>query len=226
MIAKLAPLVALFALAAAAAPSHAACDGLSGKDLKKCEKRAKAQAKADARTTPYIPSELDGSLSSFDSDNPFATDDYRVRVHESLEIRSVDDYLAQIEALNATVTFSRYLVDEAAAGNAEVIAAVPTLVKMIAEVPGQVTKLVEDGKALPNNLGNELTGPDAMKIPKATAAIKDGVVQVTAIGVEAVGVAKSLGALAADPGAAVGAAAGAGLEAAGAAVGNPCDAKP
>ena len=212
MIKKIVPAFAVIGLMLTATPSWAGCDGLSGKELKKCEKAAKRQAKMDAKTTPFIPSELDGSLKSFDEGNPFATDDYRSRVAEPLEIASVDAFAKSVASLHATVVFGRYLIDEVGKGNADAVAAVPTLVKLLKDVPAEGQKLVEEGKALPTKLQSELTGKDALKIPKATATITALVTTVTATLKEVPEVTKSVVALVKDPGAAAGAAMDAGTQ--------------
>ncbi len=203
-----APAFAALALALAAPAAQAGCDGLSGKELKKCEKKEKAKAKADARSTPYTPSQLSPALAAWDGENnPFATDAYRVRVTET-GIASVDDYLGKAFRMQAIVVGSKFIVDEIGKGNAEAIKAAPALVPMLAEVPQLGQELVGEGQALVTNLPSQLAGPDAMKLPKVLPALKDGVEALKGSVAEAPQVLGSLKSVVANPGAAAGAAAG------------------
>ena len=200
-----------FALVAPTA-AYAGCDGLSGKDLKKCEKQAKAQAKADARTTPFTPSELDAALSAWDGDdNPFATDEYRVRI-DSCGLASVDAFVNDATRLQAIIVGSRFMIDQIGAGNADAIAAAPALVGMIMEVPELAQGLIAKGNEMPNTLPNEIAGPDALKLPKCLPLVADSVQALTGAVSEAPEVAKSLKNVVASPGAAAGAAAGMAVE--------------
>lgn len=209
----IAPAFAALALALAA-PAHAGCDGLEGKDLKKCEKQAAAQAKADARSTPYTPSALSPALAAWDAEdkNPFATDGYRCRVTET-GIASVDDYLGKAFRMQAIVAGSRFIVDEIGNGNADAIKAAPALVPLLAEVPSLGQQLVGEGQGLVTSLPSQLAGPDALKLPKVLPALKDGVEALKGSVAEAPQVLGSLkGAVGGD---AMGAAAEVGAEAAG-----------
>ena len=212
---------AAIALALAAPVAQAGCDGIEDKkEMKACEKKAKAQAKADANSTPFEPSALDASFSKWDGDaNPFATDDYRVRV-TSAGIASVDEYLAKAYGIQAAVVFAEYIVAEVGAGNADAIAAVPTLADMLDKVVADGEALVTEGQALPDSLKETLEPADAMKLPKAVGAIGGAVGAVTGAIGSAPDVIKALGALAADPSAAAGAAAGVAAEAGAAAAGD------
>jgi len=186
--------------------AHASCDGLSGKELKKCEKQAKAQAKADAATTPFVPSELDAVFSHLDGDdNPFATDEYRVRVG-STDIQSIDDFLMSVGKVEATVVMSRYTIDQIQAGDTGSTKTLPKLKEMLEAVPADVEALSTEGAALPDKLQAELTGPDLMKLPKGLTAVSNGVQSATGAGGESAAVLKSLINLMSDPSAAAGAA--------------------
>ena len=216
---------AALALALAAPVAHAGCDGIEDKkELKACEKKAKAQAKADANSTPFEPSALDASFSKWDGEaNPFATDDYRVRV-TSAGIASVDDYLGKAYGIQATVVFTQFVISEVAAGNADAIAAIPTLVPLIAKVAEDGKALVSEGQALPGTLKDTVEPADVMKIPKAAGAITQAVSALTGAIGTAPDVVKALGALAANPAAAAGAAAGVAAEAGAGAAGDAVDA--
>ncbi len=212
----IAPVFAALALALAAPAAQAGCDGLEGKDLKKCEKKAKAQAKADARSTPVVPSEVSPALAAWDGEaNPFATDEYRVRI-TTTGIASVDDYLGKAFKMQAIVVGSKFIVDQIGAGNADAIKAAPALVPLLAEVPTLGQALVGEGQALVTGLPSQLAGPDALKLPKILPALKDGVGALTSSVESAPEVLGSLKNVAAAPGAAAGAAAGAALDESGA----------
>lgn len=171
----IAPVFAAMALAFAA-PAHAACDGLEGKELKKCEKAAAAQAKADARSTPYVPSVLDKALAGWDAEdkNPFATDAYRVRI-TSTELAPADDYLAKAFRIQAIVVASKFVVDEIGKGNADAAKAAPALVPLLAEVPELGKQIATEGQGLITTLKDQVEPADVMKVPKAAAALKDAV---------------------------------------------------
>ncbi len=218
-------IAAALALAIAAPAAQAGCEGIEDKkELKACEKKAKARAKADARSTPYVPSELDASFSGWDGENnPFATDDYRVRVSPT-EIASVDEYLGKAFRIQATVVFTKFIVSEIGAGNADAIKAAPKLVPLMAKVAEDGQALIAEGQGLVTSLPSQLAGPDALKIPKLIPAIKDGIGAVTGAVGEAPDTVKALGAVASNPGAAAGAAAGVGAEAAGGAAGDAVEA--
>lgn len=186
--------------------AHAGCDGLSGKELKKCEKKAAAQAKADARTTPFEPSNLDAVFSHLDGDsNPFATDDYRVRVG-AVEIQAIDDFLMSVGKVEATVVMTRYTIDQVAAGDTAAIKTLPKLKELLEALPGDVDALKAEGQALPDRLQSELTGAELLKLPKSLTAVSDGVQSAVNAGSQSAEVLKSLLNLMADPKAAAGAA--------------------
>lgn len=202
------------ALVAPAARAQEDCSTIEdAKDKKKCEKKAASAAKADARSTPYTPSQLSPALAAWDAPeaNPFATDAYRCRVTTS-GIASVDEYLGKAFKMQAIVVGSRFIVDQIAAGNADAVKAAPALVPMLAEVPVLGQQLVQEGQGLVTSLPSQLAGPDALKLPKALAAVKDGITALTSAVEEAPKVAGSLGSAVSNPGAAAGAAVEAGAE--------------
>lgn len=215
----LAPVFAAFALTFVAPVAKAEdCSAITdAKEKKKCEKKNAAAAKQDARSTPYTPSALSPVLAAWDAPeaNPFATEAYSVRVTTS-GIASVDDYLGKAFKMKAIVVGSRFIVDQIAAGNADAIKAAPALVPMLAEVPVLGQQLVSEGQGLVTSLPSQLAGPDALKLPKALAAVKDGLGALTSAVEEAPKVAGSLGQAVSNPGAAAGGAIEAGAEAAGA----------
>lgn len=206
----IAPVFAALALSAAAPSAFAEdCSAIEDKkEKKKCEKKAKAQAKADARSTPYTPSTVSPALAGWDGENnPFATDEYRVRVSET-GIQAVDDYLGKAFKMQAIVVGSKFIVDEIGKGNADAIKAAPALVPMLAEVPTLGQELVGEGQGLVTSLPSQLAGPDALKLPKVLPALKDGVSALGESVKEAPQILGSLKEVAGDPGAAAGAAAG------------------
>ena len=204
----IAPAFAALALAFAAPAAHAGCDGMSGKDLKKCEKKAKAQAKADARTTPYVPSSLSPALAAWDGENnPFATDEYRVRVNET-GVATVDQWSAKAFRMQAIVVGSKFIVDEIGKGNADAIKAAPALVPLLAEVPQLAQSIIQEGQGMPQALPAALAGPDLLKVPKLLPAIADTTKALTAATKEAPKVLGSLKSVVKAPGDAAGAAAG------------------
>jgi hypothetical protein len=165
-----------------AQPAFAAedCSGKEGKELKDCEKANKAAekaAKADARSTPLLPSQLHADLGKLDATNPFATEIYKVRFTPT-EITKVDEYLIRAAKMKATVVFARYYVDQAAAGNiADLTAFGPTLLTLLKAVPADAEALKTEGQALVGQLPTILAGPDALKIPKITTALNDAIQQ-------------------------------------------------
>jgi hypothetical protein len=133
-------------------------------------------AKADARTVPYTPSELDAKLAAWDADdvNPFATDAYRVRTG-SCGLQSVDQLLTDTARLEAIVAGTRFIIDQIGEGNADAIAAAPTLVPLLMEVPELGQGLIARGQAIPNTLPGEVSGPDKLEVPKCLPMAADAV---------------------------------------------------
>jgi hypothetical protein len=194
--------------------AHAGCEGLSGKELKNCEKAAKAQAKADARTTAFTPSELDAKFKAWDGDaNPFNSDSYRVR-YGNCGLESVDSFAKDAARLDAVVGMTRFVIDEIGKGNADAIAAAPALVGLLKAVPTDGQALIEKGKAMPDTLPNEVSGADAMKLPKCLPLVSDSLSNLQNAVKSAPEVTTSLMAVAKDPSAAAGAGADMATEAA------------
>ena len=222
-----APLFAVLALTLSSGTAMAAdCAGMEGKELKTCEKDAKKAAKANKAAGKGValkPSEVDGSWSALDADevNPFNTMDYSVRF-DATGIDQIDTYLKKAAVMKGKLVFTKYVVDQTAAGNADlVVSAGPVLVKALAALPDDAQALVGEGKALVGELPKILAGPNAMKIPKITTGLNGAIGNLTAAIKEAPEAAKSIGALVTNPGAAIegaaGAAAGEAMDAA-----NPC----
>lgn len=188
----------------ASAPAYAAdCSTLTDKkEIKACEKdnkSAAADAKQDARSVPYTPSDLDPMFANWNAPekNPFATEAYRVRV-TTTEFASVDAYLAKAFRIQATVVFARYVVDEATKGNMEVIALIPKMVPMLQQVVADGKALVAEGQALvTTGVPNEIKADPklAMKAPKILAGLKDGIGALTGAVEAAPEVGKSLAAI-------------------------------
>ncbi len=227
-----APLFAVVALTLSSGTAMAAdCAGLSGKELKTCEKEAKKAAKANKAANKGVaikPSEVDPSWTNMDTDdtNPFNTLDYSVRF-DATGIDQIDAYLKKAAVMKGKLVFTRYVVDQAASGNVALVgSAGPALVKALAALPTDAQALVGEGNELVGNLPKILAGPDAMKIPKVTTGIKGAITNLTTAIKEAPAAAKSLGDLVSNPGAAAAGAAGAAAGAAGDKVGdaipNPC----
>jgi hypothetical protein len=184
-------IVAMVSALALSAPAYAGCDGLDGKDLKKCEKAAAKQAKKDASTEPLLPSQVDSRLAAWDASNPFATDEYRVR-WGATGIQEVDDYLIKAAKIKGTVVAARYIVDQAKADPASVTEVMPVLTDLMTGVPDQGKSLIDDGKALVGKLPTILAGPDALKIPKITTSLTDAIGNITSTLAELPKVAEAL----------------------------------
>ena len=182
----------------ASTPAFAAdCAGLEGKDLEKCEKKNASAAKQDARSVPFTPSQLDPALPAWDAPekNPFATEAYRVRVTPT-DLASVDGYLAKAFKIQATVVFSRYLVDEAGKANMDAIKVIPKMVPILAAVATDGQALVTEGQALvTSGVPNEVKANPAlaMKAPKILTGLKDGITALQSALSEAPAVVTSLG---------------------------------
>lgn len=202
----LASIVAVASLTASAPAIAADCAALAGKELKACEKEneketkaAASDAKQDARSVPYTPSDLDPMFANWNAPekNPFATDAYRVRVTPT-ELASVDAYLAKAFRIQATVVFARYVVDEATKGNMEVITLIPKMLPMMQQVATDGKALVAEGQALvTTGVPNEIKADPklAMKAPKILGGLKDGVSALTGAVEAAPEVGKSLAAV-------------------------------
>ena len=215
MMKFVAPLFAVAALSLSSGTAMAEdCSGLEGKELKNCEKANKKAAKANKAASKGValkPSEVDGSWTALDADdkNPFNTMDYSVRF-DATGIKEIDGYLKKAAVMKGKLAFTRYVVDQAAAGNVELVgSAGPTLVAALAALPDDAQALVGEGQELVGNLPNILSGPDAMKIPKVTSGLNGAIGNLTGAIKDAPAVAKSLGDLVSDPGAAAAGAAGA-----------------
>jgi len=221
---KINVMAAALALALAAPAAHAGCEEITDKnELKACEKKAKAQAKADANTTPLEPSELDPEFKRFDGDdNPFATDAYRVRLGK-VGVASVDDYVERATRVQGRVAFAKFIVEEAGLGNAEAISAAPKLADLLGTLPADAEALIVEGKALPESLKADMAPADLMKLPKAVAGLGKAVTALTAAVTETPKVAAAVAKIAASPQAAAGAAATMGAEAAGDAIQEATD---
>jgi len=216
-----APLFAVLALTLSSGTAMAEdCSGMSGKDLKNCEK-ANKKALKNLKGVPLKPSVVDAAWSAMDADdaNPFATPEYAVRV-DPVGIKEIDAYFEKAAVIKAKIVMTKYVVDQAAAGNVDLVgSAGPGLVKSLAAIPNDAQALVGEGKELVGNLPKILAGPDAMKIPKVTGGLTKAIDNLTGAIKEAPNAAKSLGELVKNPGAAAAGAAGA----AGAAAGDAVD---
>jgi uncharacterized protein YjbJ (UPF0337 family) len=223
------PLFAVLALALSSGTAMAEdCSGMSGKDLKNCEKANKKAAKASKaanKGTALKPSDVDPSWSSMDADdtNPFNTAEYSVRFEET-GIAEVDAYFKKAAVMKGKLAMTRYVVDQAAAGNVELVgSAGPALVKALASLPDDAQALIGEGKELAGNLPKILTGPDAMKITKIGTGLTSAIGNLTSAIADTPGVAASIGKLVTDPGAAAAGAADAAAGAAGDAVEGAVD---
>ncbi|MFP8871854.1 MAG: hypothetical protein VCB43_10830, partial [Myxococcota bacterium] len=191
-----APLFAVLALSMLSGTAMAEdCSGMSGKDLKNCEKANKKAAKANKSANKGValkPSEVDASWTGMDEDdkNPFNTMDYSVRF-DATGIDQIDAYLMKAAVMKGKLVFTRYVVDQAAAGNVDLVAkAGPSLVKALADLPNDAQALVGGGKELVGNLPKILAGPDAMKIPKITTGLNGAIANLTSAIKEAPAAAK------------------------------------
>ena len=197
------PMTMMFALVsglALSAPAYAACDGLEGKDLKKCEKAEAKKSKQDGRTSPLLPSQIDAKFASLDADNPFATDAYRVRVGET-GFEKVDTFMMSAAVLKGKVVMARYMIDNFDAMDpAQAKENGEALVGLLGSVAQDAQKVVEEGKALANPDTLKSLAANPMEIPKLLklpASIMDSVENAASAGKEAVDV---LGALKAKVG--------------------------
>jgi len=196
------PLFAAFALSLAPVSAHAkSCKGLSGKELKQCEKEKKALTAG----VPLKPTEVDPTWTGLDGDdkNPYNKPKYSVR-YEPTKIKKVDNYLRDAAAIKGKVAFANYMIDQAGKGNADLVTkSGPGLVKSLAAIPTDGKALVTDGNKLVADLPKILTGPDALKIPKIATGIKGAITNVTSTIKLAPETSKSLAAVVADPASAV-----------------------
>ena len=179
-------------------PAYAACDGLEGKELKKCEKEEKKKAKEskqDDRSTPLLPSQIDAKFASLDADNPFATDEYRVRVGET-GFEKVDAFLMSAAVLKGKVVMARYMIDSFDAMDpAQAKESGEALVALLGSVADDAKKVADDGKGLadPETLKSLAANPmEIPKLLKLPASIMDAVDNAVSAGGESVEV---LGAL-------------------------------
>ena len=186
----------------AADAAEGSCEGLSGKELKACKKKQKELAS----TTPYVPSDLGAPFKSWDGEaNPYNTDPYSVRVKPS-GFSEVDEYLGKVWRVQAIVAGSKYVVDQAQAGDKEAIAMSPEIMDLLIEVPEILNGLKDESSQLVSNLTDILQGPDALKIPKVTASILDASGAALATAGDVPKLLKSLESLAKDSSAATSAA--------------------
>jgi len=203
------PVFAAFALSLAPMAAQAkGCKGLTGKELKACEKE-----KADAnKGVAMKPSEVDPSWSNMDGaeKNPFNKPKYSVR-YEPTGIKKVDNYLKSAAAIKGKMAMATYMTDQAGVGNVDLVTkSGPALVKALAALPTDAQALVGDGKTLIADLPKILTGPDAMKIPKITKGLNGAIGNLASAIKLAPETSKSLASVVKDPGkAAAGAADGA-----------------
>lgn len=190
-------LFAVLAGLAFSSPAFAACDGLEGKDLEKCQKKEEKAAKVDSRQTPLLPSEIDAKFAAMDANNPFAMEAYKVGVTPT-GIAMVDDYLKKVFIIRGKVTLARYMVDNFGAEGmdpAAMKAQGQALVELLKSIPADGKALADEGKkfADPNSLKTMLTSPaDILKIPKVVPAVGDALGALTKALGEVDDVAKSL----------------------------------
>ncbi|MFT4621391.1 MAG: hypothetical protein ACI8PZ_000043 [Myxococcota bacterium] len=192
------PITLVFALVsglAFSAPALAACDGLEGKDLKKCEKTEAKKAKAEGRSEPLMPSQVDAKFAHLDADNPFATDAYSVRISKT-GIEKIDAYFTNAAVLQGKVVMARYMVDNFDAMDpAQAKEAGEALAALLTSIPDDGKALIDEGKALasPDTLKSMAANP--MEIPgllKLVPALTDAVGNITSAVKEVVPVAESL----------------------------------
>jgi len=192
------PVFAALALSLAPLTAHAkGCKGLTGKELKACEKEKAAANKGVA----LKPSEVDPTWSSMDGaeKNPFNKPKYSVR-YEPTGIKKVDNYLKSAAAIKGKMTMANYMTDQAGAGNVDLVTkSGPALVDALAALPKDGQALVKDGNTLIADLPKILTGPDAMKIPKITKGLNGAIGNITSAIKLAPETSKSLAAVVKNP---------------------------
>jgi hypothetical protein len=176
-------------------PAFAACDGLEGKDLKKCEKAEAKAAKSNSGDGAVLPSKLDAAFAHLDADNPFATAAYSVTVGDT-GFEQVDAFMNAAAILQGKVVMARYMIDNFDAMDpAQAKAAGDTLVELLASVKDDAPKLIEEGKALanPDTLKGMASSPvEIPKLLKLAPALTEAVGKVTSVAAEAPAVIDSL----------------------------------
>ncbi len=192
---------AAFALSLMPAAAHAkGCKGLTGKELKVCEKEKKDASKGVA----LKPSEVDPTWTNLDGaeKNPFNKPKYSVR-YETTGIRKVDNYLKKAAAIKGKMAFANYMTDQAGVGNVALVTqSGPALVTGLTALPADAQALIGDGNTLIADLPNLLTGPDALKIPKIAKGLKGAIGNLTSAIQLAPATTKSLAKVVKNPGAA------------------------
>lgn len=180
----------------APAGDEANCDGKEGQALEKCEKakakgekKATRMAKQDARSLPFLPSQLDAKFGSLDAANPFATETYRVR-YNACGVPQIDAYTLKAAQIKGTVVMARYFVDQVKAGNKDVLVMAPALVAALVQVPLKGQALVAEGQALLAQIP-QIMASQPMKIIQAQASLRDGITNMTNAVAEAPAVIKS-----------------------------------
>ncbi len=187
-------LVSGLALSAPAYAGYAACEGMEGKDLKKCDKAEAKKAKADANSEPILPSQVDAHFSALDADNPFATDAYKVRF-AATGIQGIDDALIGASIIKGKVVLARYMVDNFDAMDvATAKADGEKLVEMLSSIADDAAGIKAKIEGIIGDPGSVLSGPDLMKVPKLLPALKGAITNITDAVGQAPEIASSLGA--------------------------------
>lgn len=170
--------------AAAEGADTDSCAGLEGKELTKCEKaivraakEATRNAKQDARSVAFLPSQLDPRLAEYDAANPFGTEAYRVRFNDC-GIPAVDSLVLKATQLKATVVFTRYTIDQVKAGNANLLVLGPVLLELVVTVPERAQALVAETQAMVANISS-IAATTPLKIPAATGSLRDAGINLT-----------------------------------------------
>ena len=171
------------------APAYAACDGLVGKELKKCEKEEKKAAKSkDSAGEALLPSALDASFAHLDADNPFATEAYSVTV-SSTGFEKVDAFMSATSMVQGKIAMARFMIDNFDSMDPEEAkAAGGALAELLMSVKDDATKLIEEGKALanPDTLKSMAGSPvEVPKLLKLAAPLTAAVDNLTAAAGEA-----------------------------------------